>query len=140
MSRANNRTRLVATAYLEAGHAVAAQRLGITIKQATIEPGGAYLGAVEHANLNRLVYRSLQYGPVSPAIHDKIERHMVVSLAGGVAKRIHRVRATHGGSRVDREAVADFALSLCGSQAETEAYIMATGASDRPDTAALARG
>ncbi len=123
MSRPRNPERKVATAYHEAGHAVAAYRLDIPVTRATIEADDDSLGSVVHANLHRRVYRALEAGPITPQTRDKIERHMIIALAGGIAEKQYCNRGNYVGSKRDRHSVVDFAIALSNSTAEAEAYL-----------------
>jgi len=94
---------LAATAYHEAGHAVAAIVRGVRVKHATIAPGENSAGHI------RLLGRvPKQIG----AMHNR----GMIALAGEAAQRRfspRSVRQHHGGS--DRDAVRRFALDASGS-------------------------
>ncbi len=92
-----------ATAYHEAGHAVAAIVRGVRVKHATIAPSGNSAG---HVHLPG--HMPKQIG----AMHDR----GMIALAGEAAQRRfspRSVRQHHGGS--DREMVREFALRASGS-------------------------
>jgi len=96
-------TATAATAYHEAGHAVAAIVRGVRVKHATIAPSGNSAGYIR-----LLGHIPKQIG----AMHDR----GMIALAGEAAQRrfISRsVRQHHGES--DREMVREFALRASGS-------------------------
>lgn len=101
MKRSDNST--TATAYHEAGHAVAALALRIPVKRVSIV-GDAKRGVAGHVYL----------GPSRSV--DAMHKQGIVALAGEAAQRRYNprsVRAHHGGG--DRQAVAEYALERTGS-------------------------
>ena len=113
---------LIATAYHEAGHAVAAHFLKIPITKVTIEPDDDSLGHVRRKNLPRPVYEALRSGGLTLHMIDKIERNIIMPLAGGAAERRHRGRSNYVGSWQDRDRVVDFVDRLSASGEEASAY------------------
>lgn len=95
-----------ATAYHEAGHAVAAFVLGVPLKSVCIVPDPK-AGNAGHVSLGRC--RSV----------DAMHKLGIVAVAGEAAQRRYNprsVRRHHGGG--DRQAVVDFALDRTGGSEE----------------------
>jgi hypothetical protein len=108
----NVTARLKATAYHEAGHAIAAWRLETRVSSVTVEPNEDNLGATLHSN--PLYGMDIDCGDDSPRAQRRAENYMVISLAGPAAQREHNprsVRVYHG--RSDREAVCEVLSQLC---------------------------
>ena len=97
-----------ATAYHEAGHAVAAWRRRIAIKAVTIRPErGQYHGAV--------LFRSSRFPGLDPS-EQWAERRIVAALAGPLAQRRFAPRTVRGWhSEADYQFAAELALRTQGS-------------------------
>ncbi|QKC81546.1 hypothetical protein EB232_07700 [Mesorhizobium sp. NZP2077] len=103
----------IATAYHEAGHAVAALTYGGHVRIVTIDPAHGATGSVAYDSPMRRLRPDLR---ITPAGRMKIEAAIIIALAGEIAQRRHRpssIRTWHGGS--DRELAADLALRIAGS-------------------------
>jgi hypothetical protein len=123
MAKRSKSTILWATAYHEAGHAVAAMAYGKGIRRqgATIVPDAERAAGS--------VYM-LKHVPGDPSVdlltgrmRLRIEEDVIVSLAGGVAQREFRassIRSYHG--RSDREAAIDLLSYITGDERELKAY------------------
>jgi ATP-dependent Zn protease len=86
MRQMKSSKQLQATAYHEAGHAVACRANGVRIKKATIifneEDGSA--GAVHH----EFMFRGMQPNiKVTPRFREALEAHIMIKLAGAIAQR-----------------------------------------------------
>lgn len=114
---------LRATAYHEAGHAVAAHVQGIKIRKATIKAEGDTLGGVEVVQLSQATVAALERGRVTPAQRARIEADVIIDVAGAVAEHRHRGRYSRVGSTMDRDNVANKLLRL--SNDAKEAYLYA---------------
>ena len=132
---------LKATAYHEAGHAMAAWHLEIPFGKGkhalSIVPVGSALGHFQSKQIVRFRNGDL---PTTGANRLKMEREVVVGLAGTMAQRRHRpssARSWHASS--DYHSAVDLVSNFTGSVRETEAYlkllqIRAEQTLDRPGT------
>jgi hypothetical protein len=111
-----------ATAYHEAGHMVAAWRLGMKIRSATIVPDESYSGKVEHDNPLR--GNNLEFDN-SDRARIRGENAVLICLAGPIAQRQFRpssLRGYHGG--FDHEKAVNLALTFnSGDELEATAYL-----------------
>ena len=116
------RSVLEATAYHEAGHMVAALRLRVRIRTATIIPGDGYLGKVKHERLFPKI--EIEAGDIN-RIEGKISKQIVISLAGPIAQRRFNPRSwRHYHGQHDHETAADLALKINGrDEKATDAYL-----------------
>jgi ATP-dependent Zn protease len=81
-------TQLEMTAYHEAGHVIAARQLRYKVKYATIKPNGDSLGHVAVPGvITRRHYERLQFGEITPAFRDKIEKTVILDFAGYIAEK-----------------------------------------------------
>ena len=99
------RKRLACTAYHEAGHAVAHAEYGLPARRVTIKSGGDYLGACfgRRALLSR-------YGPEwdsGDRNRLRMEKDVIILLAGGEAERRFSGRSNYVGAKSDREQAID---------------------------------
>jgi hypothetical protein len=109
-----------ATAYHEAGHAVAAFHLGRPISRVTITPDGNVLGSVRHYPIRG---KWLQPDVVIDTRTEKfLEASITVLLAGPSAERKARGRWNHTGASSDRERAGDLAFRLVGSEKQLQRY------------------
>jgi hypothetical protein len=136
MSRRHKRSAaaLEATAFHEAGHAIAAWHAGLEIHSATIVPTPSLDGCVTHAN--PLYGVRLDYDGSDEA-RLRAEAAIVVLLAGPAAQRRHNPRSWrswHGAS--DHERAVDLATSLNSSDRAVSAHLawLAILASDQVDS------
>jgi hypothetical protein len=110
-----------ATAYHEAGHAIAAWCSGVKVRNATIIPTHDYQGKVEHAN----VLRGINLDINNSARGDRrIKKLVVICLAGIEAQRRYNprsIRSYHGSS--DRSTAVTLALKANGSADSATAYL-----------------
>jgi ATP-dependent Zn protease len=103
-----------ATAYHEAGHAVAALHLGRVVKTVSIVPDEETFGRVAHYPITG---KWLQ-----PDVHidartrDYLEDVITIMLAGPVAERKAHGRWNHIGASGDRKVALNTALHLVGSE------------------------
>lgn len=109
------------TCHHEAGHAVAAWRLGLKVRRVTIVPGADYDGFAEHDSPLRGIRLDLDD---SDRARMRAEKAIMVCLAGTIAQRRfapRSVRVWHGEG--DRDLAADLALRLNGSGEAATAYL-----------------
>lgn len=120
MARPSNKlSRLEATAYHEAGHAVAAFFFGFRIKSATVLAADDYLGRVDCQPKGRL-----DLGSNTPAMRIKAEKFIIVTLAGDISQRRFNPRSSRKWQTTsDRALAADLALTMCGSEESSTAYL-----------------
>lgn len=110
-----------ATAFHEAGHAVAAIRLGVGLGRhgVTIEPGEGYHG---RCHALKGFAGSPEYG-ISPTKQVRIENRVIVLLCGPAAQRRHRassIRSHH--PRADYHGAVDLLSYLGGSDRTLEKH------------------
>lgn len=117
-----------ATAYHEAGHAVAAfLELGVSaIRTVTIKPDdeAGTAGQTLHAGFG---FRPDDLDESDLSEHEKLGRIVsicVIAWAGNEAQKAHGGRYDWIGSEGDTDRLEDYALAACGSEAETQAFIM----------------
>jgi hypothetical protein len=111
------------TAYHEAGHAVAAIAQGVAVRSITIVPSKqeGYAGRVQHEDLTRRVNLDTDN---SPNIRSRIERQIVVALAGAAAQRKYDRRSWRSfHSSGDYETAANLADAISSSTAASEAFL-----------------
>ncbi|MGA2716857.1 MAG: hypothetical protein ABSG41_27530 [Bryobacteraceae bacterium] len=113
---------LSATAYHEAGHAVAAWRLGLKFRHVTIKPdsAGNSLGHLWDAARPKWFRPDMDS---SDRARLRAQRHIVVSLSGQVAEWKFLGREPRYGMWSDNNQAADMALRLCGSEETTNAFL-----------------
>src|SRR5437867_3805113 len=80
---------LTATAYHEAGHAVAAYFLGVRLKSVTIEPGDDSAVRTHHQDL---IDKRIEYEEITDRTRLNIERTVMICLAGQEAQKCALVR------------------------------------------------
>jgi hypothetical protein len=101
---------LYATAYHEAGHAVAAFAVGRTVPSIRVRPGDGFNGRVMMAGIGKLG----PHGLVSTLRQRNIaEKTIIVCLAGGVAEKRFRADGQPVGDDDDREKAGQL-LTLLG--------------------------
>lgn len=109
---------LRATAFHEAGHAVAAFHLGIVVKRVSIVRGEDH---------NGLVSSSLPKGfdPDSVNLRNRgiVESNIIMCLAGPIAEKHFTGRYNHVGARQDYRTSIDLACLTCGSDKECERFV-----------------
>jgi ATP-dependent Zn protease len=102
-----------ATAYHEAGHAVADWKFGFTVKIASIVPDSKNGSAGHVSSRTRLHFRSLEYSTPSGARIGKIHEQIVSLLAGHAAQKRYNARSVRSyHAQNDREAAANLLFSL----------------------------
>lgn len=119
-SAAKRRRDLAATAYHEAGHALADHVLGFHIRSVTVFPGKGFAGRVT----GRLGVkpRLLEYSTPSRATVAKWHDKVVSLLAGGEAQRIFKPQSVRAYMlRSDRDAIVDILISLHPEEMEMKA-------------------
>lgn len=116
------KTQLLATAFHEAGHALAQHRLGFKIKSVTVEGRGDYLGAVEgKSGLNA---STLNVEHISGAALARWHDRIVSFLAGREAQRHHKPQSIRSYmARSDRNAVVDILWRLHPEPQEMKAVL-----------------
>ncbi len=117
---------LQATAYHEAGHAVAAWYLGAGVKSASIVPDADSTGRVyyERHPLEGIDI-DLDDGP---HVQARLEDAIQIALAGPVAHRRFNPRSwRHHHGEVDHRVATDLALKNCGSAEIASAYLKYLG-------------
>jgi hypothetical protein len=110
----NKRSRLVQTAYHEAGHYVAAVGLGIGVKSISIEADGESLGRI-------IRKRSKSRNDVSEPSEREVRRNIVLLVAGHIAEekcRGRKLSVPQAGSWKDFHEAVDLALYVCSSERE----------------------
>jgi len=109
-----------ATAYHEAGHAVAAFHVGRAVRAITIAPGEGYLGRVWHYPVTgKWLQPDIE---LTSRTRDYLETSITTLLAGPTAERKARGRWNHRGAGFDRSTAADLAFQLVGSAEQLEHY------------------
>ncbi len=93
-----------ATAYHEAGHAVAALALGRPVHRVSVLPDAVYLGLCE--------FRKGQYRPSE----DWLEREILIALAGIAAEARHTGNYAWDGAARDRQHVRRLAVQRAGER------------------------
>jgi Peptidase family M41 len=113
---------LRATAYHEAGHALADWRLNAApIRRVSIVPGEDTLGHV----LNRkLALTDAHIYDLSPRVRDRLERLIVSALAGGEAEKLVTGRRNHRGAASDYGSATNLALRICGGDAKEAGFYL----------------
>jgi len=110
---------LTATAYHEAGHAVAAHHEHMRFRSVTIRPGAG--------NLGHLAYRMpgwFQPDVEADARHRRlVERDARVSFAGPAAEARFKGRHNWRGASDDLDQAVSLLGYVCGSNGELEAYV-----------------
>lgn len=115
--------RRVATAYHEAGHAVAHVFFRVPLRKATIKGDEDYLGAVVGEKLGRKLIVGFESGFPTPAQRDRLERQVICLLAGALAERHFTGHRNNRGSSWDDGLATDLLLHLAGgSLTEVPAY------------------
>lgn len=110
-----------ATAYHEAGHAVAYFRLGKRIRKVTIVPNDGYRGCCFGYGKLPPLDGSVE---ITPAIEKKVEKEIQIFFAGALAEAKHLGRNPRGWSKLtDVDCVMDLAMAMNGSMKTTEAYL-----------------
>jgi hypothetical protein len=113
------KNRLERTAYHEAGHTVACVYLHIPFKYATIKSGEDFLGRVERYPYPESFHPDIDD---SPKIRSRIEKDMMISLAGHAAEMAFSGRHNWSGASYDSHKAGDLALYYAGGEEETSAF------------------
>src|SRR6516165_9443188 len=119
----SNQPAVMATAYHEAGHAVAAIMQGIAVHTVTIKPGDNYFGLTKHGK-TRMDGFQPDYESVPPRVRDRMEKQARCALAGLIAQRRFSkssIRQWH--AHQDHRIAADLVSRLAHSIPETEAWL-----------------
>lgn len=109
--------RLLATAYHEAGHAIASFWLRVPIKRISIEPdpGKGSIGHVAHFGWNLgTSFAEIESGEIPPRVRDKIENQVIVFLAGGFAAKRFTGCWNNAGISSDRQSAIELAQRVAG--------------------------
>jgi hypothetical protein len=118
-NEANERRR---TAYHEAGHAVMAFELGLSIREVTIVPddAGNFLGRVTGTPLGPdVMARFAEYDPD----RHLVEQLIMFPLAGGIAEQELTGQVENLGDEDDLTNSFDLALRVCGSDEEANLFV-----------------
>ncbi len=118
------RSTLEATAYHEAGHAVAAHLLHTGLRSVTIVPNKAEDTAGETLTGLGGRFKGQPDVEITPAIRDWLERRIRVSMAGDIAQRRYSPRsrrAWHG--QADRQHAVNLASYVTGGGKALELYL-----------------
>jgi hypothetical protein len=110
---------LAATAYHEAGHAVASFSLGRTVRRVSIVPDGFYLGHCRHAA--QPSFRPDMMADTKARL--RAETEIVILLAGGIAEKKFAGRCNYVGASYDHDNAVDLAVHVTGDDAEAAAYL-----------------
>jgi ATP-dependent Zn protease len=118
-TKEKRRRAIAATAYHEAGHAVAAWWFCLKYKHVTIRPNADSLGHMLHSvpNWFRPDIES------SDRVFLRAQRHIITSFAGQLAEAKLRGRPPRFGMESDNQNAVDMAFRFCGSRETTEAYL-----------------
>ena len=113
--------RLKATAYHEAGHAIARWQFRFMVYRATIITTGDEAGSVTGENPLRGI--NLE-NDGSDRARIRAEKAILISLAGPAAQRRYKPRSwRHHHGRADFECAAEIAIRICGDAETTNAYL-----------------
>src|ERR1039457_1771641 len=104
-------TVLEKTAYHEAGHAVASVFLFLPFRSVTIKPNKDSLGVVQYRKFSEHFWTAVEIKR-TPAIVDKMERHIKSSLAGPIAEQRATGRKNKIGGYNDHQSAMVFATRL----------------------------
>jgi ATP-dependent Zn protease len=104
-----------ATAFHEAGHAVSHWLNAIPFEGVSIARKGDSFGRVMLRKLGRRPFKSWRGDSLTLRQRDRLERHVVVLLAGEIAESCYMRRHNHNGASYDFE----MALGLCEGMIET---------------------
>lgn len=119
-----NERRLLATAFHEAGHAVAGHALEIPFRYVTIAPTeGVSLGHVQGFRMGKKLAESLGTYDVSPRQRDRVEREVMVFLAGSIAEARYTGRRNQWGASADYRLAVDLAERIAPIGAELDAFL-----------------
>lgn len=109
-----------ATAYHEAGHAVAAWRHRLKFRHVTIKPDARTLGCVVYDRQPKWFKPDCDS---SDRTFLRGQRHIIGSFAGQLAEAKFLDKHPRYGMRSDNEHAVDMAFYFCGSQEATEAFL-----------------
>lgn len=104
------------TAVHEAGHAIAAWRLGIAVERVTIIADDEALGHCVSP------YKHFEVSPDEWG-EDAVRNHIVVTLAGAEAERRHCGDLPPGSCDHDHKVAVDLAMSVSGNSEQTNALL-----------------
>ena len=113
---------LEATAYHEAGHAVAHVALEVPFRRVTVRPGDDYLGRVEAGRLSKRLAIELEQSFLSPRDRDRAEREIICLFCGPIAQACHAGRRSHRATGSDYHRITDFVFSMSAGPDEMRAY------------------
>lgn len=115
---------MIATAYHEAGHALAAWHGRLPIRECSIVPddGAGTLGHVTH-HPSPTSFQPDVASATELRNRARIEAHVVTSLAGTFAARLVSARVSSASWETDRNAAVDLLDYLVGSKEELQAYL-----------------
>lgn len=113
------RNSLECTAYHESGHVVACIYLHIPFKYATIKPGKDFLGRVQQYPYPESFRPDMED---FSRIRSRIEKDIMVSLAGHAAEVAFAGRHDWRGAKYDNHKAVGLALYYTGSEDETSAF------------------
>lgn len=109
------------TAYHEAGHAAAFIFLDLKFKTITIEPDEDTVGKVIGRTLSRVALNSLEYA--TPFINkDRVEKSLIISIAGPVAEAKFRGRFDHVKASGDYYKINEFLVRIFEDYELSNAY------------------
>ena len=103
------RARRVRTAYHEAGHAIAAFELGVPFREVSI---AATTDSWGHLLSTPLRLREPDVYTMSPRTRDRLERRIIVGLAGREGNRLLTGRYDHRGAGNDYQQAGEIARSF----------------------------
>ncbi len=112
--------KLMATAYHEAGHAVVGYDLRQRLRKVSIIPNETSAGRCAFAGFGP------KFNPeadVSWRVRTRLERSIIVSLAGPEAERVFRGRRNNVGAAGDFSDAVDYASYLVSTDEELETYV-----------------
>lgn len=119
----NNVQELTTLAYREAGYAVTAWKHGVKIRSVTVIPNHDSLSEVLTPRLNSEVFQALESENPTPTQRDRIERQVIVLLAGRIALERFTGQSSTEGVGEERVHITDLIIALCGSAEEADAYV-----------------
>jgi ATP-dependent Zn protease len=112
--------KMKATAYHEAGHAVASWRLGEKFKYVTVAPDADSIGHVRRERWPKWFHPDFDS---SDRIRLRVERHIVISFAGQLVEAKFLGKHPRYGMHADNEIAVDMAFHVGGSVKTVEAFL-----------------
>ena len=106
-------------AYHEGGHALAAWALKVPFARVSIVDTEDSWG---HVLFNPLRLTDAHVSSMSPVVRDRLERRVIIGLAGREGERLFTGRYNHGGAVADYQNAFDLVMRLTGHEDEAAPY------------------